>query len=77
MYIDIDSRGRFSIMDLNERELNLLRESLCAYVQANMGHISGYDSGRIRDFDQQMKRISHGKEKMDPGRSSLCPEKFR
>ena len=71
-------RGKYAIMDLKERELMLIRDALCAYVQKNMGNIGAYDAGRIRDFDQQIKRIKDGNEKkMDFRRSCLCPNKLR
>ena len=63
MYIDRDTRGKSSINDLRERELMLIHEALCAYVQANMGNIGIYDASRIRSFDQQIKRIKDGNEK--------------
>lgn len=63
MYIDRDTRGKYSINDLRERELMLIHEALCAYVQANMGNIGIYDASRIRNFDQQIKRIKDGNEK--------------
>ena len=65
MYVDRDTRGKYSIMDLREGELMLIHEALCAYVQANMGNIGIYNAGRIRDFDQQIKRIKDGNEKED------------
>ena len=79
MYIDRDMRGKYAIMDLREGELTLLHEALCAYVQANMGNISGYDTSRIRDFDQQIKRIKHGDKdkKMDLRRIGLHSGEFR
>ena len=79
MYIDKDMRGKYAIMDLREGELTLLRDALCAYVQANMGNISVYDAGRIRDFDQQIKRIKHGdkNEEMDFRRSGLRSGELR
>ena len=78
MYIDRDTRGKYSINDLRERELMLIHEALCAYVQANMGNIGIYDASRIRNFDQQIKRIKDGNEKkMDFRRSCLCPNKLR
>ena len=78
MYVDRDTRGKYSIMDLREGELMLIHEALCAYVQANMGNIGIYNAGRIRDFDQQIKRIKDGNEKkMDLRRSCLCPNKLR
>ncbi|WP_311416080.1 hypothetical protein [Hoylesella shahii] len=78
MYVDRDTRGKYSIMDLREGELMLIHEALCAYVQANMGNISIYNASRIRDFDQQIKRIKDGNEKkMDFRRSCLCPNKLR
>ena len=78
MYVDRDTRGKYSIMDLREGELMLIHEALCAYVQANMGNISIYNAGRIRDFDQQIKRIKDGNEKkMDFQRGCLCPNKLR
>ena len=78
MYVDRDTRGKYSIMDLREGELMLIHEALCAYVQKNMGNIGAYDAGRIRDFDQQIKRIKDGYEKkMDFRRNCLCPNKLR
>ena len=79
MYIDKDMRSKYAIMDLREGEPTLLLKALCAYVQANVGNISVYDASRIRDFDQQIKRIKHGdkNEEMDFRRGGLRSGELR
>lgn len=47
MYIDKDSWGKYSIQDLTERELFLLRESLRVYAQLNLGRIHPDDNVTI------------------------------
>ncbi|ATV26350.1 ornithine aminotransferase [Prevotella intermedia] len=73
MYIDKDSWGKYSINDLSERELFLLREALRVYVQLNLGRIHPMDNVAILSFDHQFNSITrNGKEKQQkmelPGR---------
>ena len=64
MYIDKDSWGKYSINDLTERELFLLRESLRVYAQLNLGCIHPADNVAILSFDHQFNSITrHGKER--------------
>lgn len=63
MYIDKDSWGKYSINDLTERELFLLRESLRVYSQLNLGRIHPEDNVSILSFDNQFNSITrYGKE---------------
>ena len=63
MYIDKDSWGKYSINDLTERELFLLRESLRVYAQLNLGRIHPADNVAIFSFDHQFNSITrHGNE---------------
>ena len=73
MYIDKDSWGKYSINDLSERELFLLRETLRVYAQLNLGRIHPMDNVAILSFDHQFNSITrNGKEKQQkmelPGR---------
>ncbi|ATV32513.1 ornithine aminotransferase [Prevotella intermedia] len=73
MYIDKDSWGKYSINDLSERELFLLREALRVYAQLNLGRIHPMDNVAILSFDHQFNSITrNGKEKQQkmelPGR---------
>lgn len=63
MYIDKDSWGKYSLNDLTERELFLLRESLRVYAQLNLGRIHPDDNVTILSFDIQFNSITrYGKE---------------
>ena len=57
MYIDKDSWGKYSINDLIDRELFLLRESLRVYAQLNLGRIHPTDNVTILSFDIQFNSI--------------------
>ena len=57
MYIDKDSWGKYSINDLTDRELFLLRESLRVYAQLNLGRIHLTDNVTILSFDIQFNSI--------------------
>lgn len=57
MYIDKDSWGRFSINDLNEKDLRLLHEALKVYAQHNLGRIHPEDNVRIFSFDNEFNGI--------------------
>ncbi len=57
MYIDKDSWGKYSINDLTDRELFLLRESLRVYAQLNLGRIHPTDNVTILSFDIQFNSI--------------------
>lgn len=57
MFIDKDRWGNFSIQELTEWELKLLRAALQAYVQCNFGHVSKVDRLRIWNFDKEFKNI--------------------
>lgn len=57
MYIDKDSWGKYSINDLTDRELFLLRESLRVYAQLNLGRIHPTDNVTILRFDIQFNSI--------------------
>lgn len=69
MYIDKDSWGKFSINDLTDRELFLLRESLRVYAQLNLGRIHPTDNVTILSFDIQFNSImlygEEGQQKME------------
>ena len=58
MYIDKDSWGKYSINDLTERELFLLRESLRVYAQLTLGRIHPADNVAILSFDHQFNSIT-------------------
>lgn len=57
MYIDVDYRGYYSIMELRVEELALLRQALAAYVQSHLGRIPHQDAARIQNFDRHFKLI--------------------
>ena len=57
MYIDKDSWGKYSINELTDRELFLLRESLRVYAQLNLGRIHPTDNVTILSFDIQFNSI--------------------
>ena len=74
MYIDIDSRGTYSIVELSRSELNLLQRALATYVQHSLGHIDEDEISKIRKFDYEFKTIKNEeslrqsqKQKMDKG----------
>lgn len=57
MFIDKDSFGRYSINDLNEKDLYLFYEALKEYVQHNVGRIHPNDNVRIFVFDEEFNGI--------------------
>lgn len=57
MFIDKDSRGKFSINDLSEKDLRLLYKSLKIYAQYNLGRIPPEDKVRMFSFDNEFKSI--------------------
>ena len=73
MFIDIDSRGTYSIVELSRSELNLLQRALATYVRYSLGHINEDEISKIRRFDSEIKAvnnedISHTtKQKVDKG----------
>ena len=74
MYIDIDSRGTYSIVELSRSELNLLQRALATYARYNLGYIKGDEVAKIRKFDYEFKTIKNEetlrqsqKQKMDKG----------
>lgn len=74
MYIDIDSRSTYSIVELSRSELNLLQRALATYARYNLGYINGDEVAKIRKFDYEFKTIKNEetlrqsqKQKMDKG----------
>lgn len=74
MYIDIDIRGTYSIVELSRSELNLLQRALATYVQHSLGHIDEDEISKIRKFNYEFKTIKNEeslrqsqKQKMDKG----------
>ena len=63
MYIDVDHRGIYSIMELSSDDLNLLHQALSAYVQSHLGRIDHHDGLRIKTFDQHFKRLIQNEKK--------------
>ena len=59
MYIDIDSRGTYSIVELSRSELNLLQRALATYVQHSLGHIDEDEISKIRKFNYEFKTIKN------------------
>lgn len=57
MFIDKDNWGNFSIQDLSERELRLLREALRIYAQAQLGRIHPTEATTILCFDNQYNQV--------------------
>ncbi|MBW4772035.1 ornithine aminotransferase [Prevotella jejuni] len=57
MFVDVDRWGNYSIQDLTEWDLELLRAALRAYVQCNFGHVSKADRLRILIFDKEFRNI--------------------
>ena len=50
MFIDKDGWGNYSIQELTNKELKLLRAALQAYIQCNFGHVdklTGYEFGNL------------------------------
>ena len=52
MFIDKDGWGNYSIQELTDKELKLLRTALQTYVQCNFGHVDKADRLRIWKFDR-------------------------
>ena len=72
MYIDIDSRGTYSIAELSRSELNLLQRALSAYVRYNLGHLDKNETSQINKFDYEFKNVKnekfpYEKQKVDKG----------
>lgn len=61
MYIDIDSRGTYSIVELSRSELNLLQRALATYARYNLGYINGDEVAKIRRFDSEFKIVKNEK----------------
>ncbi len=57
MYIDIDSRGFFSIHDLCEADIRFFKDTFNAYVRCRLGLISSEDSTRIYKFEKEFNHI--------------------
>lgn len=57
MFVDVDRWGNYSIQDLTEWDLELLRAALRTYVQCNFGHVSKADRLRILIFDKEFRNI--------------------
>ncbi len=57
MFIDKDSWGKFSISDLNEKDLRLIYEALKIYAQHNLGRIHPEDNVRLLVFDSEFNGI--------------------
>ena len=57
MFVDVDRWDNYSIQDLTELDLKLLRAALRAYVQCNFGHVSKADRLRILIFDKEFRNI--------------------
>ena len=59
MYIDIDSRGTYSIVELSRNELNFLQRALASYVRYNLVHIKNDEASAIRKFDNEFKAVNN------------------
>lgn len=57
MFIDKDSWGKYSINDLDEKDLRLLYEGLKLYAQQNFGRIHPRDNERLLVFDYEYKDV--------------------
>ncbi|EFI47661.1 hypothetical protein [Segatella oris] len=57
MFIDKDGWGNYSIQELTDKELKLLRTALQTYVQCNFGHVDKTDRLRIWKFDREFNSI--------------------
>lgn len=57
MFIDKDSWGKFSINDLNEKDLCLFYKALKIYAQYNLGRIHPEDNVRMFVFDNEFNGV--------------------
>ena len=66
MYLDKDSWGKFSINDLDEKELCIIHEAIKAYARCNFGNIHPKDCARMLSFDGEFNNIiGNGKQTLD------------